>query len=128
MTAQTAVTHDQSFTYTQPKSARLLQRGHHYYYCSGQAVLAISQAEYQHVADNPQLYYFSTALELQRRAQRLTQVQQLLVDALPGEQPSPQATLPHKYTLSQDDIDYEIVRLRIRQNKADPHLDRKCVV
>src|SRR5690625_5644533 len=88
MTAQTAVTHDQSFTYTQPKSARLLQRGHHYYYCSGQAVLAISQAEYQQVADNPQLYYFSTALKLQQRAQRLTQVQQLLVDALPGEQPS----------------------------------------
>ena len=50
-----------------------IEEGGKYYYWAKGVSISITHQEYWHIKTNPKLYYFSTALKLHRRIERLIQ-------------------------------------------------------
>lgn len=110
------------------EQAAIITDGENYYYRYDTILLDISRSEFERARDNPQLYYFSTALKLQQRAKRVYQLHQALI-ATQGQRPGPDeaAALPHQYALTVGDKRFDIVRLRIRQSPSDPYLRQQSL-
>lgn len=109
------------------EQADVISAGQHYFYRYGSVLRDISHAEFEQIIKNPRLYYFSTALKIHQRLKRLHAAYQLIVQPHLDRDPLAAQPLPYKYLISGEDeqgqgIDYEIVRIRIRQSSTDPQL------
>ena len=110
--------------------AAVISAGQYYFYRFGPVLLDISHGEFKQIIHDAQHRYFSTALTIHQRLEKLHAAYQVLVQPHLDHDPLADQVLPHKYLVPAQDeqgapIEYEIVRIRIRQSNTDPHLNRQ---